>query len=117
MPQRERSSVVHDVRRSVYLLLPMGRASVEQVASGLGVNVRTLQRRLDESGVSFSQVLNEVRCELAQRYITHTPHSMGRVAEQLGYSNLSSFTRWFSAQFECSPSQMRERSLAQTRSV
>ena len=117
MPKQGQRTVVQDVRRSVYLLLPMGRASVEQIASGLGVNVRTLQRRLDESGVSFSQVLNEVRSELAQRYITHTPHSMGRVAEQLGYSNLSSFTRWFSAQFECSPSQMRERSLAQSRSV
>jgi AraC-like DNA-binding protein len=109
MPKRGQSSVVQDVRRSVYLLLPMGRASVEQIASGLGVNVRTLQRRLDESGVSFSQLLNEVRCELAQRYITHTPHSMGRVAEQLGYSNLSSFTRWFTAQFDCSPSRLRER--------
>ncbi len=114
MPKRGQSSVVQDVRRSVYLLLPMGRASVEQIASGLGVNVRTLQRRLDESGLSFSQLLNEVRCELAQRYITHTPHSMGRVAEQLGYSNLSSFTRWFTAQFDCSPSRMRERSQEQT---
>ena len=117
MPKRGQSSVVQDVRRSVYLLLPMGRASVEQIASGLGMNVRTLQRRLDESGVSFSEVLNEVRSELAQRYITHTQHSLGRVAEQLGYSNLSSFTRWFSAQFGCAPSQMRERALAQTRSV
>lgn len=110
MPKRGKSSVVQDVRRSVYLLLPMGRASVEQIASGLGVNVRTLQRRLDESGVSFSDVLNEVRCELAQRYITHTTYSMGRVAEQLGYSNLSSFTRWFTAQFDCAPTLMRERS-------
>jgi AraC-like DNA-binding protein len=90
---------------------------VEQVASGLGVNVRTLQRRLDDNGLSFSQLLNDVRCELAQRYITHTPHSMGRVAEQLGYSNLSSFTRWFTSQFGCSPSQMRERSPAQSSSV
>ena len=117
MPKRGQSSLVHDVRRSVYLLLPMGRASVDQIASGLGMNVRTLQRRLDEEAVSFSEVLNDVRSELAQRYITHTPHSMGRVAEQLGYSNLSSFTRWFSAQFGCAPSQMRERALAQTRSV
>ncbi|MGV0986599.1 MAG: AraC family transcriptional regulator [Limnohabitans sp.] len=117
MPKRGQSSVVQDVRRSVYLLLPMGRASVEQIASGLGVNVRTLQRRLDESGVSFSQLLNEVRCELAQRYITHTPHSMGRVAEQLGYSNLSSFTRWFTAQFNCAPTMMRERSEESSRLV
>ncbi|MFM7001917.1 MAG: AraC family transcriptional regulator [Limnohabitans sp.] len=113
MPKRGQSSLVQDVRRSVYLLLPMGRASVDQIASGLGMNVRTLQRRLDESAVSFSQLLNEVRCELAQRYITHTTHSMGRVAEQLGYSNLSSFTRWFTGQFDCSPTLMRERTADQ----
>ncbi len=101
------SSIVHDVRRSVYLLLPMGRASVEQVASGLGMNVRTLQRRLDESGLHFSALLNEVRCELAQRYIVGTAHPLSRVTQLLGFANLSSFTRWFSAQFECAPSVMR----------
>ncbi|MEK7344994.1 MAG: AraC family transcriptional regulator [Pseudomonadota bacterium] len=115
MPQRGESSLVHDVRRSVYLLLPMGRASVDQIASGLGMNVRTLQRRLDDSAVSFSQLLNEVRCELAQRYITHTSHSMGRVAEQLGYANLSSFTRWFTVQFDCTPTGMREQTADQNR--
>ena len=107
IPKRGQSSFVLDVRRSVYLLLPMGRANVEQVASGLGMNVRTLQRRLDESQVSFSDVLNDVRCELAQRYIKHTSHAFARVAELLGYSNTSSFNRWFTAQFQCTPSQMR----------
>lgn len=109
LPKRGQSSVVLDVRRSVYLLLPMGRASIEQIASGLGVNVRTLQRQLDDSGISFSQILGDVRRELAQRYIEHTTHPMGRVAEQLGYSNLSSFTRWFTQQFDCAPSEMRAR--------
>lgn len=109
IPVGSQRTLMRDVRRSVYLLLPMGRASVEQIATGLGMNVRTLQRRLDELGLSFSDVLNEVRRELAQRYVAHTPHSMGRVAEQLGYSNLSSFTRWFIAQFDCTPSDMRAR--------
>lgn len=108
LPKRGQSSVVLDVRRSVYLLLPMGRASIEQIASGLGVNVRTLQRQLDDSGISFSQILGDVRRELAQRYIEHTTHPMGRVAEQLGYSNLSSFTRWFTQQFGRPPSDMRQ---------
>jgi AraC-like DNA-binding protein len=107
IPKPGQSSFVLDVRRSVYLLLPMGRANVEQVASGLGMNVRTLQRRLDESQASFSDILNAVRCELAQRYVKHTPHAFGRVAELLGYSNTSSFNRWFTAQFGCTPSQMR----------
>jgi len=107
LPKPGRSSVVQDVRRSVYLLLPMGRASIEQVASGLGVNARTLQRRLDDAGVSFSTILNDVRRELAQRYIENTTYSMGRVAAMLGYANLSSFTRWFTAQFERAPSRLR----------
>lgn len=107
LPKPGRSSVVHDVRRSVYLLLPMGRASVDQVASGLGLNVRTLQRQLDEAGASFTTILNEVRRELAQRYIDNTSYSMGRVAAMLGYANLSSFTRWFTAQFDHVPSRAR----------
>lgn len=111
IPKRGQSSLMLDVRRSIYLLLPMGRASVEQIASGLGVNVRTLQRQLDSGDISFSQILNDVRRELAQRYIAHTSHPMGQVAEQLGYSNLSSFTRWFTTQFGLTPSEMRARSL------
>ena len=43
--------------------------------------------------------------------------AMGRVAEQLGYSNLSSFTRWFTAQFNCAPTMMRERSEDSSRLV
>ncbi|MDD2546368.1 MAG: AraC family transcriptional regulator [Burkholderiaceae bacterium] len=108
IPKPGQSTVMLDVRRSVYLLLPMGRASVEQVASGLGMNVRTLQRRLGDSGMSFSDVLNEVRCELAQRYVVHTGYPIARVAELLGYSNQSSFTRWYTAQFGRAPSAMRE---------
>lgn len=107
LPRPGARSVVHDVRRSVYLLLPMGRASLEQVASGFGMNERTLQRQLDKAGMSFSTILNEVRRELAQRYVENTDYSMGRVAELLGYANLSSFTRWFSTQFQRAPSRQR----------
>jgi AraC-like DNA-binding protein len=107
MPQSSGNSVVQDVRRAVYLLLPMGRASLEQVSSGFGINERTLQRQLDKSGASFTNILNEVRRELAQRYIDHTTYSMGRIAELLGYSNLSSFTRWFNTQFQSAPSSKR----------
>ena len=107
LPRPGARSVVHDVRRSVYLLLPMGRASLAQVASGFGMNERTLQRQLDRAGVSFSTLLNEVRCELAQRYLEHTDHPVGRVAELLGYANLSSFTRWYSTQFQQPPSLKR----------
>lgn len=101
------SSVLLEVRKSIYLLLPMGRASVEQIAKTLGLNVRTLQRRLDEDGETFSGVINAVRTELAQRYIANPKYPLGRVAELLGYSNHSAFTRWFIAQFKQTPQEVR----------
>ena len=67
------------------------------------------------SAADTGRPVQRVSVALAARHsLYHLPLTL---AEQLGYSNLSSFTRWFSAQFECTPSQMRERSLAQTRSV
>lgn len=109
LPRPGQNSIILEVRKSIYLLMPMGRASVEQIAQGMGMNVRTLQRRLDESGQSFSDLINDVRRELAQRYISNTSHTLGRIAEQLGYSNQSSFTRWFITQFKTTPTEMRAR--------
>lgn len=100
-------SVTQDVRRSIYLLLPMGRASIAQIARSMGLNVRTLQRRLDEDGVTFSGLINAVRMELAQRYIANPKYPLGRIADLLGYSNHSAFTRWFIAQFKQTPQEVR----------
>jgi len=107
IPDSATSSMVLQVRRSIYLLLPMGRASVEQIAKTLGMNVRTLQRRLDDDGETFSTLINAVRVELAQRYIVNPKYPLGRIAELLGYSNHSAFTRWFIAQFRQTPQEVR----------
>jgi AraC-like DNA-binding protein len=94
---------VLDVRKAIYVGLPMGRATIEQIAQALGINVRTLQRRLEESGRTFSDVINEVRRELVLRYMENSRYPLRHIAELLGYSMLSSFTRWFKAQFGVAP--------------
>ena len=101
------SSVVLDVRKAIYLLMPMGRANIDQVAQGLGLNTRTLQRRLDEAGHSFTDLINEVRRELVVRYMANPDNSVGKIAELLGYSVHSSFTRWFITHFGVPPAQWR----------
>jgi AraC-like DNA-binding protein len=112
LPAAQGGSVVADVRRCIYLLLPLGRASIVQIAESLGLNVRTLQRRLDDSGLAFGELVAEVRRELAPRYIGNPRYPMARVAEQLGYAQPSSFTRWFAAEFGMPPVQWRERQQA-----
>jgi len=108
MPQINGPSVVLDVRKAIYLMLPSGRASSAYVAQGLGLSVRTLQRQLDMAGTSFTDVLNDIRRELAQRYAANPKYTLVRVSELLGYSTPSSFTRWFDAQFGCSPQRWRQ---------
>jgi AraC-like DNA-binding protein len=104
-------STVRAARQAVYLLLPLGRASIEQIAREMGMNVRTLQRKLEAEGVSFSELVNDVRCELAVRYLAGRSNSLTRIAEMLGYAQSSSFTRWFIAQFGAPPKRWRAASL------
>lgn len=109
LPYVSAPSAVMDVRKAIYLMLPTGRASSEYVARGLGLSVRTLQRQLDESGTSFKLMLNEVRRELAGRYIENPRYPLMKVSELLGYGTQSSFTRWFISQFGMPPQRWRDR--------
>jgi AraC-like DNA-binding protein len=112
MAETHLESVIFDVRKAIYLLMPVGRATVEQTAQGLGVSVRTLQRNLDEAGVTFSELLSGVRRELALRYVENRKYSMQRVGMLLGYAVQSSFTRWFCTEFGASPRAWRKQLLS-----
>jgi AraC-like DNA-binding protein len=101
------ASMLADVRRTVLLLLPSGRCSIEQVANHLGVVCRTVQRRLSDQGLSFSEVVNAQRLELAQRYVTQSDRALTDVSALLGFASPSGFSRWYQGQFGCSPSQSR----------
>ncbi len=112
LPNTTESSIIFDIRKSIYLLLPMGRATIEQVAITHGVNVRTLQRRLEAVHTSFSDLVNDVRRSLVFRYLKNTNYSLGQVSDILGYSMPSSFTRWFISQFGIAPMTWRNNNKA-----
>jgi AraC-like DNA-binding protein len=105
--EKNGQSLAFDVRKSIYLLLPMGRATIAQIAQSHGMNVRTLQRRLDEEGASFSELISSVRRDLVVRYLENPGYSLGRIADMLGYSMPNSFTRWFISQFNMPPAAWR----------
>jgi AraC-like DNA-binding protein len=93
------------VQKAIHLLLPVGRASIAQVAQWLGLNVRTVQRRLAVEGQPFSDILNGARRDLARRYLTGTALSATDISRLLGYDQPSSFTRWFTAEFGVPPTR------------
>lgn len=109
LPRVNDLSIGREVRNAVYLMLPMGRATSEAVAQGLGLSLRTMQRQLDEAGETFTDILNDVRRDLAQRYVGNPAYSLLRVSALLGYGSAASFTRWFSTQFGEAPNAWRRR--------
>lgn len=98
---------VQEVLKSIHMLLPMGGATIEGVSKVLAMNVRSLQRRLEEGGETFAHLVNSVRREQAMRCMRNPAYALAYVGEQLGYSNPGSFTRWFTNQFGMSPASWR----------
>ena len=90
-----RVSLAQRVEDYVRGALPSGTCSIERCAKKLGTSVRTLQSRLAESGVRFSDILERQRMELAKVYLQDDELTLDEVALRLGYSEQTSFGRAF----------------------
>ena len=102
-------SVVQEVEQSIMLGLPAGRASIESTAHTLGINLRTLQRRLKSANTSYSDLLERVRAQQVSRHLANRRLRLTDVADMLGYASLGAFTRWYSDHFKETPSAARKR--------
>jgi AraC-like DNA-binding protein len=100
-------SIVQEVEQAIQLLMPAGRASIASVADSLGLTVRTLQRRLEEDGIQFSDLLDRVRVREVTRLFAQRRIRLTDVADQLGYSSLSAFSNWYRGRFGETPSEAR----------
>lgn len=100
-------SHVEAVRRLIGELLPTGRCSSVQVAARLGVDRRTVNARLAREGYTFSKLLAETRRQLAHAYLDDAGRPLTSIADALGFSGASAFTRWFQSQFGQAPSAWR----------
>jgi AraC-like DNA-binding protein len=85
-----------------------GSVSLGLVASSMGMSVRTLQRRLTEHGLDFSQLVEGIRRSLAEDYVGKSDYSLTEIALLLGYSEASSFSRAFRRWTQSTPLQYRQ---------
>jgi AraC-like DNA-binding protein len=69
--------------------------TLQELAEELCVSQRTLRRRLDALGTSYNQILEDVRRELAIRYLSTTPWTTEQIAQSLGYSDSANFRQAF----------------------
>ncbi|WP_137918523.1 AraC family transcriptional regulator [Hydrogenophaga sp. 2FB] len=83
-----------EVEQLIMALLPTGRCGADQVAMHLGVDRRTVHRRLSAHGTTFTQLLDDIRLEQAQRLLGYGDRKLTDIAPLLGFSSLSAFSRW-----------------------
>lgn len=84
------------------------RPELRDVARELASSPRTLQRRLGNLGVSYHQVLEEARRDLASHYLLHSSLELAEIAYLLGYEDANSFVRAFSRWEGVPPGKWRE---------
>lgn len=86
-----------------------GETELGAIATALHLSPRTLQRKLQDASLSFTQLVDDVRRELAERYLADASLDLVDIAFLLGYSEQSAFTRAYKRWTGRAPASMRGR--------
>lgn len=114
---RSDSTLEAKVRELVRVQLSSGRCTVDCLAHQLGCDRRTLHRKLALEGGTFQAIVDSVRSERAVRLMQNRRASLDAVADMLGFSSVSAFSRWFQDRFGTRPSEWRKQVLGPTDAV
>lgn len=107
LTQLDRNNIAANIKAQLLVQLPSGTVADEGVAKALHLSVRTMQRRLHEEGITFKQLLDDTRREIALQYIRDPAMSINEMTYLLGYSEPANFSRAFKRWTGQSPRAMR----------
>jgi len=103
----ETNSVSNRVREEVINQLPSGKSDANLIAKHLHMSRRTLHRKLTEEGQSYKEIHNDIRRELALKYLKQPGRTSTEISYLLGFSEPANFSRAFTRWFGYSPSKYR----------
>ncbi|WP_299659670.1 AraC family transcriptional regulator [uncultured Ruegeria sp.] len=102
--QQTRAQVEGLITRS----MPGGIVLAEEAALQLGLSSRTLARRLADEGTSYREIVEDLRCDLAQTFIKNGMH-LSEISYALGYSDQAAFSTAFKRWTGQAPTAFRKR--------
>jgi AraC-like DNA-binding protein len=100
--------LIGSLRQAVSGLLRSGSTDISFVAEVAGMSVRNLQRQLHAAGLSYSQILEESRFDVARGLLRDTDLKLIDVALESGYGEPANFTRAFKRWAGVSPKAFRQ---------
>lgn len=102
-------SPIESVNQFIINQLPFGVPEIEEVATHLGMSIRTLQRKLSDNQLNFTGMIDSIRKDLALSYLKNTSTKVIYIAQMLGFSEQSAFQRAFKRWEGQTPKQFRDR--------
>jgi len=100
------------LREAIALELAPSGAELARVARRVALSTRTLQRRLEEQGTGYQELVDDVRAAMARSLLGDRSRSIVDVAFELGYADLRSFYRAFRRWTGATPAEWRTRDVA-----
>jgi AraC-like DNA-binding protein len=86
------------IENAIAPLLPHGEAKFDEIAHKLGMSRRTLARRLKAEGLTFSEILQQLRNDVTMRYLSEADLSISQIAWLVGFQSVGAFShsckRW-----------------------
>ncbi len=104
---QKEDSVADRTRAAVATRLAHGDIGMGSVSRALGMSVATLRRRLKQENVRYTDIVEQLREQLAQRYLRDPARSLRDVAFLLGFSDIASFHKAFKRWTGMTPAEYR----------
>jgi len=94
-----RQPITHLIMESLPALLGVNKSDINSIGDALQLHPKKLQRLLADENTNYSEILDNVRMNIAKRLLTETDISIDRISKILDYSTDRAFTmaskRWF----------------------
>jgi AraC-like DNA-binding protein len=103
----DKSQLRTKVENAIASVLPHGRVLVQDVARSLGMSERTLARKLSDEGLNFTEIFQQLRRDLAVRYLEDRKLHVSKIAWLLGFHEVSAFTHAFRRWTGKTPRELR----------
>ena len=102
------NSISKQVQNYLQTHLAQESLNKQQVAEYLQLSARTLDRRLQEAGTSFQQLLDQTRVQQAEHLLLYSDLTLLEIADALGFSESRSFFRHFKKHKQTTPLAFRQ---------
>jgi len=102
------TSIAQTVENLLPTVFGMRKSDMKHVADILGISAKKLQRLLKDEGVTFKNIIDNVRKGMANRLLFESDISISHLAISLDYSSVEAFNTACQRWFGTSPSQYRE---------